>query len=186
MFLQRARLPLITLQRHLTARIMSASPPHKRLRSDTSVPAAPVASSSSVDVNMNEAPVNAMLPGAVASTSTENPDSSSTNAATVPGQTKQEGQKGKGKISKRKMRRVLPDEYSAGDVLFRDVCDFLGPEYVDGLIAKKSQAEWDAPEGLEQYSEVTVRVGTFTVSGMYLLPPYAVCRNVRANEDECS
>lgn len=80
--------------------------------------------------------------------------------------------KGKGKMSKRKMRRVLPDDYSAGDVLFRDVRDFLGVQWVDEVLSKKDGSEWEAPAGLEPYTEVTIRVGAFTVSGKPFHPSW--------------
>lgn len=126
-------------------------------------------SATPVNVSVAEAPVNAMLPGAVAS-------SSSTRSDPVKANAKKQDPKGKGKMSKRKMRRTLPDEYSAGDVLFRDVRDFLGADYVDEVLARKDGTEWEAPEGLEAYTEVTLRVGAFTVSGTLLLLVHeAIC-----------
>ena len=126
-------------------------------------------SATPVNVSVTEAPVNAMLPGAVASSSSTSSDPAKANA-------KKQDPKGKGKMSKRKMRRTLPDEYSAGDVLFRAVRYFLCAEYVDEVLARKDGSEWEAPEGLEAYSEVTLRVGAFTVSGtLLLLVPAAIC-----------
>jgi tRNA (uracil-5-)-methyltransferase len=66
---------------------------------------------------------------------------------------------------KRKQRRTLPDAFSPAEVLFLDVKDFLGREYVDDLLASGSGKEWEAPEGLELWKEVELKVGAFTVSG---------------------
>ncbi|KAK4684795.1 tRNA (uracil-5-)-methyltransferase, partial [Tremellales sp. Uapishka_1] len=61
--------------------------------------------------------------------------------------------------------RALPEAYSSADVLFRDVKEFLGEEYVDEVLARKDGSEWDFPESLKVWDEVEVRVGEFTVSG---------------------
>ena len=66
---------------------------------------------------------------------------------------------------RRKTRHILPDRYSAADVLWQDVHDFLGPSYVDAVLAKHDDAEWTPPSGLELFSTVELRVGAFTVSG---------------------
>ena len=62
---------------------------------------------------------------------------------------------------KRKIRRLLPDPYSAQDVMWHDVRDFLGHDYVYEAIAKG--VEWDPPIAL--FDTLEVRVGVFTVSG---------------------
>lgn len=74
-------------------------------------------------------------------------------------------QKPKPQTKKRKhgKRRPLPEPYSPGDVLWRDVQDFLGDEYIAGVLAEGE--EWTWPKELEFGAEVTVRVGAFTVSG---------------------
>jgi len=75
----------------------------------------------------------------------------------------------KSQISRnRRTKRPLPEPYSTDDVLFRDVRDFLGTEYVDNMVDREGEEEWDVPEGLEKFAIVTLRVGGFTVSGGYL------------------
>jgi len=125
-------------------RAMSISPPHKKLRTETDR-----------DVEMipaSDAPVNTLfVPATEAVASTSKP------------QPKQ------GKKKNRKPRRNLPEAYSPADVTFRDVRDFLGEEYVDGVLAKGDESEWHAPEGLELWSMIELEVGAFTVSGMLCL-----------------
>ena len=75
----------------------------------------------------------------------------------------------KRKEKKRKQRRPLPDPYSSQDVMFHDVRDYLGQEYVDELLARKDDSEWHSPAGLELQKILEVRVGSFTVSGMSTL-----------------
>lgn len=70
-----------------------------------------------------------------------------------------------GKGKRKRNRRPLPDPYSPADVLFHDVVDFLGPEYVKSVLERGDESEWSAPEGLERFSEVELRVGAMTVSG---------------------
>lgn len=85
-----------------------------------------------------------------------------TKAMFAPQRTKAEE-----KRRKRKEKHPLPTPYSNEDILWHDVRDFLGPEYVDGLIAEDADAAWKAPEGLEHGKEFTIRAGAFTVSGMF-------------------
>lgn len=119
----------------------SRSPPPKRVRADSPVADAAAAPATTVEVTTTATP------------------SSSKPAAPA----KKQFQQGKGK--RKRNRRVLPDPYSAGDVLYRDVVDFLGKEYTDGVIASGDGSEWDAPEGLELMSVIELTAGAMTVSG---------------------
>lgn len=121
---------------------MSTSPPMKKSRTEDfeMIPAA-------------DAPVNNLFIGE-ASTSTPKVQ----EAKEVP----------KGKKKNRKVKRNLPELYSPADVTFRDVRDFLGPEYVDGVLAKGDESEW-SPPALELWTTVELKVGAFTVSGKSLL-----------------
>ncbi|WWC86591.1 uncharacterized protein L201_001468 [Kwoniella dendrophila CBS 6074] len=139
------------------------SPPAKRLKSDVSdIP-------NTIETNgfteITEAPIksefiddnNEIIPKASTSTST------STIEQTKPKvQQQQQGVKTK---KNRKFKRVLPDKYSAGDVLFQDIRDFLGQEYVDNLINEKNGLEWEFPEELKLFEEIVLDVSAFTVSG---------------------
>jgi tRNA (uracil-5-)-methyltransferase len=115
---------------------MSTSPPSKKARTE--------------DFEMlpaEDAPVNNLfVPEATASTSTPKPE--------IP----------KGKKKNRRIKRTLPELYSPADVTFRDVRDFLGPEYVDAVLARGDESEW-IPPALELWSVVELQVGAFTVSG---------------------
>ena len=119
---------------------MSTSPPTKKARTE--------------DFEMlpaEDAPVNNLfVPEATASTSTPKPD--------VP----------KGKKKNRRIKRTLPELYSPADVTFRDVRDFLGAEYVDAVLAKGDESEWNPP-ALELWSVVELKVRAFTVSGITIL-----------------
>ena len=64
---------------------------------------------------------------------------------------------------KRKDKHTLPEPLSPADVLWHDVRDFLGPEYVSGRLRRRD--EWDAPEDLVRGEGMIFRVGAFTVSG---------------------
>jgi tRNA (uracil-5-)-methyltransferase len=67
---------------------------------------------------------------------------------------------------KQRSRHPLPEPYSAEDVLFQDVRGFLGEEYVDQMLAREGEEEWEIPEGLKgRHAEVELRVGAFTVTG---------------------
>lgn len=144
------------ISRHLsryTRYIMSSpipSPPHKRVKTDT------VLTGSMTEIT--EAPVNALFVP---------PPPASTSAAAVqagPSTNKNPQISGKGG-KRRKQRRELPDPYSAGEVLWYDIQDFLGKSHVDRVLEKKDGDEWSQPEGLELQSIVELRVGAFTVSG---------------------
>lgn len=63
------------------------------------------------------------------------------------------------------MKHPEPEPYSADDVLWHDVRDFLGRDYVEEVIAKGTEEEWEVPSGLLVTKEHTLRVGAFTVSG---------------------
>lgn len=105
----------------------------------------------------SDAPVNNLfVPEASTSTST------STAKAEVP----------KGKKKNRRIKRNLPEPYSPADVTYRDVRDFLGPEYVDSVLAKRDESEW-TPPALDLWSIVELKVGAFTVSGMSP-PPFFI------------
>jgi len=96
-----------------------------------------------------DAPVNNLFVSeatATASTSSQKPE--------VP----------KGKKKNRRIKRNLPELYSPADVTFRDVRDFLGPEYVDEVLGRADESEWQPP-ALELWSIVELKVGAFTVSG---------------------
>jgi hypothetical protein len=81
------------------------------------------------------------------------------NAMFAPARTKAE-------IKKRKrMKHPIPEPYSTGEVLWLDVRSFLGEEWVDGVIAKGDEGEWEVPQELRDGQELTLRVGAFTVSG---------------------
>lgn len=64
---------------------------------------------------------------------------------------------------KRKQKHPQPDPYSPADVLWHDIGDFLGHEYVAEKL--KAGVEWDPPVDLIRGEEVVVRVRAFTVSG---------------------
>jgi tRNA (uracil-5-)-methyltransferase len=127
----------------------SVSPPHKKARTitetgnDTDI-------DMSAPVSVSDAPVNALFVPAPAGESSK----------PIPPTLKQ------GKKKARRMKRNPPEQYSPADVLFRDVRDFLGEEYVDGVLAKGDQTEWEAPAGLELWGMIELEVGAFTVSGM--------------------
>jgi hypothetical protein len=90
----------------------------------------------------------------------------------------------KQKARKRKQKRPVPEVYSPADVLFHDIKDFLGKEYVEDTLTQGDSA-WEAPEDLHTQSVVELRVGAFTVSGMSRLfsstqvtSQTSLCRNV--------
>lgn len=70
-----------------------------------------------------------------------------------------------GKGKRKRDRRVLPDPYSSGDVLYHDVLDFLGKEYTTEVLARGDGSEWSAPENLELMSTVELTASAMTVSG---------------------
>ncbi|KAK8847679.1 hypothetical protein IAR55_005538 [Kwoniella newhampshirensis] len=116
------------------------SPPAKRFKSELP----------SSFTEVTEAPVNALF--TEPSSSTQNPTQQKTND-------KPAGKKG------RKQRRPLPEAFSPADVLFHDVRDFLGADYVTEILAKKDGAEWEAPGELGLFEVVETTAGAFTVSG---------------------
>ncbi|WVF69482.1 hypothetical protein IAT40_004259 [Kwoniella sp. CBS 6097] len=139
----------------------SPSPPAKRLKTD--------AVHTNGFTHITEAPVNALF---APSTSTSNDVSGSPSASTSkavpipqPKQPQQQQQQQQKSKKARKQRRPLPDPYSGGDIMFHDVRDYLGKEYVEELIAGKTGAEWEAPEELKLYEMVELKVDAFTVSG---------------------
>ncbi|WWC68240.1 uncharacterized protein I206_102163 [Kwoniella pini CBS 10737] len=133
----------------------TSSPPHKRLKSSEATNTIDIISTNEF-TEINEAPIkSSFLPDP-----TDIIPKASTSSLTKPnGEIKVKGKKN------RKQKRNLPEKYSAQDVLFHDVRDFLGTNYVDELISKKEGLEWEAPEELKLYEEVTLTVGAFTVSG---------------------
>lgn len=120
------------------------SPPHKRVKADTDL----VPTTSLTEIN--EAPVNAMLPPTT--------NKAGPSRAQIKNKKPSTGRK-------RKQRRDLPDPYSAGEVLWYDIQDFLGRDHVQEILTKKDGAEWSAPEELELWSTMEIRAGAFTVSG---------------------
>ncbi len=64
---------------------------------------------------------------------------------------------------KRKQKHSSPEPYSPADVLWHDVRDFLGHDDVEDR--QRRGDEWDSPESLVRGEEITIRVGSFTVSG---------------------
>jgi len=121
---------------------MSTSPPTKKARTE--------------DFEMlpaEDAPVNNLFVEATASASTSTPKPAAP----------------KGKKKNRRIKRTLPELYSPADVTFRDVRDFLGAEYVDAVLAKGDESEWNPP-ALELWSVVELKVGAFTVSGTSVIP----------------
>lgn len=128
----------------------SASPPHKKSRTDGMIP-------------VNDAPVNALF---VEPNGNGNGESS--KSAAQQQQHQQSQQKPvpvQGKKKNRKVKRFLPEPYSPAEVTFRDVRDFLGAEYVDGVLAKEDESEWAPPEELELWNVIELTAGAFTVSG---------------------
>lgn len=83
--------------------------------------------------------------------------------APVPAQTKPKHNVGKAK--RRRNYRKLPDAYSPADVTYRDVVDALGEEYVNNVLARGDESEWDAPEGLELQEVYELTPVSMTVSG---------------------
>ena len=139
----RPLLPILRINQRVATRTMSASPPTKKIRTD--------------DMNMipeSDAPVNNLFVP-----TTEATASTSTSAV----EAKPEVPKGK-KKKNRRIKRNLPEQYSPADVTYRDVRDFLGPEYVDEVLARGDESEW-TPPALELWSIVELKVGAFTVSG---------------------
>jgi tRNA (uracil-5-)-methyltransferase len=143
---------LLSTLKPITLVKMSTSPPSKKARTE--------------DFEMlpvEDAPVNNLfVPEATASTS------ASTAKPDVP----------KGKKKNRRIKRTLPELYSPADVTFRDVRDFLGAEYVDAVLARGDESEWNPP-ALELWSVVELKVGAFTVSGTPLLHFITFCADLR-------
>jgi tRNA (uracil-5-)-methyltransferase len=72
-----------------------------------------------------------------------------------------------GKAKRKRNKRYLPDPYSHGDILHRDIADFLGQEYVAEVVARGDEGEWTAPEGLELQTEYELRVGVLGRNGEF-------------------
>ena len=66
-----------------------------------------------------------------------------------------------------RMAHAAPERYSTTEVLWLDVRDFLGTEWVDETLSHEDGRQWDAPEGLKVGEEYTLRVGAFTVAGEF-------------------
>ena len=75
------------------------------------------------------------------------------------------GTKGDVKRARKSKKHPLPESYSAEDVLWRDIKDFLGGEYVQKMLDQGDEAEWTPPEDVRKGQELTLRVKSFTVSG---------------------
>lgn len=69
------------------------------------------------------------------------------------------------KRDRRKGRKPLPEPFSPADVMWHDVRDFLGRDYVDEVLGKKDGGEWEAPNELGSFAVVELSAGAFTVSG---------------------
>ncbi|KIR80291.1 tRNA (uracil-5-)-methyltransferase [Cryptococcus gattii E566] len=69
------------------------------------------------------------------------------------------------KRDRRKGRKPLPEPFSPADVMWHDVRDFLGRDYVDEVLGKKDGSEWEAPNELGSFAVVELSAGAFTVSG---------------------
>jgi tRNA (uracil-5-)-methyltransferase len=111
------------------------------------------------NLTVNDAPVQALFVPPTASSSTPTVDHPSVEADKPPRLTKQP------KVKQRKQKRILPEAFSPADVLFHDVRDFLGEEYVNEVIGRKDASEWAAPEELKLWEVVELRVGAFCVNG---------------------
>ncbi|KLT42869.1 S-adenosyl-L-methionine-dependent methyltransferase [Cutaneotrichosporon oleaginosum] len=70
-----------------------------------------------------------------------------------------------GKAKRKRNKRFLPDPYSHGDILAHDIADFLGKEYVEGVLKRGDESEWAAPEGLELQTVYELRVGALGRNG---------------------
>jgi tRNA (uracil-5-)-methyltransferase len=148
---------------------LPASPPHKRLKTQAE-PELPLevgveihsqtSAEPFVQTALEEAPVKALFvpTGATSVAGPAGPSNSNSNANV----------NSKQKARKRKQKRPVPEVYSPADVLFHDIKDFLGKEYVEDILAQGDPA-WEAPEDLHTQSVVELRVGAFTVSGMFRL-----------------
>lgn len=119
-------------------------------------PAAVPAASASAPADV-PAPASAVAAAAAVENGTSAPSTSQKKPGTKVNPS------GKGK--RKRNRRPLPDPYSPADVLYHDVVDFLGPEYVKEVLARGDESEWTAPKGLERFSIVELNVGAMTVSG---------------------
>ncbi|GMK56930.1 hypothetical protein CspeluHIS016_0307700 [Cutaneotrichosporon spelunceum] len=86
-------------------------------------------------------------------------------AAPVKAQPKPQQKPQQGKAKRKRNKRYLPDPYSHGDILHRDIADFLGKEYVDTVVARGDESEWAAPEGLELQTVYELRVGALGRNG---------------------
>lgn len=132
-----------------------------------STDAAPVANGAAATIPATAPDAGAVGPSTSTNVNVNVNDAANGSAAAAAPTPKRTGPKvnpsGKGK--RKRNRRPLPDPYSPADVLWHDVVDFLGPEYVEQVLARGDDSEWDAPKGLERFSEVQLNVGAMTVSG---------------------
>ncbi|ODN85067.1 hypothetical protein L202_00895 [Cryptococcus amylolentus CBS 6039] len=131
----------------------SRSPPPKRLKTQQTKEL----------LDVTEAPVNALF---VPPTEIE--------IDTAPTPTPAKGKKPKhnrpprppkAQTKKERRRRPLPEAFSPADVLWHDIKDFLGEDYVQGVIGRGEHEEWDAPEELGPWEIVEVRAGGWTRGG---------------------
>lgn len=114
-------------------------------------------------IPVNDAPVNALF--VEPSTSNGHSNEAESSKAAIKTQTAPKQGKKKG----RKTKRYLPEPYSPAEVMYHDVRDFLGAEYVDGVLKRKDESEWAFPEVLQPWSLVELTAGAFTVSGKLAL-----------------
>lgn len=153
-----ARLPLTQTLRPSLLPISARS--IRTMQTDPAPALAPVAPSA-VPAASTSAPADVSAPAPAGSAVAENGASTSTAQQKKPGPKVNPSGKGK----RKRNRRPLPDPYSPADVLYHDVVDFLGPDYVKEVLARGDESEWTAPAGLERFSVVELNVGAMTVSG---------------------
>jgi len=67
-----------------------------------------------------------------------------------------------------RMAHAAPERYSTNEVLWLDIRDFLGAEWVDQVLGHEDGRQWEAPESLKVGDEITLRVGAFTVAGEFV------------------
>ncbi|WVN87398.1 uncharacterized protein L203_102577 [Cryptococcus depauperatus CBS 7841] len=123
----------------------SKSPPAKRLKMDKGFDTA------KLQVTVND----------LSATDTQEKIKTTNSAVDSP----KNGKLNKEKKSRKVRKKKLPEPFSPADVLWHDVYDFLGHEYVEKILAKEDGSEWQAPEELGSYAIIGLRVDAFTVSG---------------------
>lgn len=69
---------------------------------------------------------------------------------------------------KKKQKHVLPEPYSPGDVLWRDVVMLLGSDIVEHAL--QNHTEWDSP--FDHHDEVEVEVSKLSSNGAHKSAPF--------------